>query len=106
MSTTTVSWFAELTGRMITDIGPKCPDCESGEFGMWVYLLPTVSDWAIAFKSRNGNATLAAQCVCCHRLECFDALEKYCDTVQSLRSHHSGCRDMPNGIYSAVKGSK
>lgn len=98
------SGFAELSGdRMITDIGPSCEGCDSptGQ-GMWLYLIPTESDWEIGIKCRDGRAVAQAQCACCHRVECFDVREAQCDNVQRLRATHACARDKVGGIFSVV----
>lgn len=103
------SEFAELRGdRMITDIGPECPDCKDNGWysgpGMWIYGVPSDSDFELAIKARDGMAVAQAQCACCHRVENFDVREIHCDTIQRLRSRHALQRDQYNGIFSVTKG--
>lgn len=99
------SGFAELSSnRMITDIGPSCPDCDLPDGkGMWVYMVPSEHDWTHVAPAREGsNGSVAACCAGCHRHEYFDATEPQCDNIQRVRAVHSRARDFVGGIYGVV----
>ncbi len=102
-----VSTRAELmTERMITDIGPGCPDCGSADgTGMWLYLVPSEGDWTIVVRCRDGLGSVMAVCACCHRGEYFDVYPEDTTHIRNVRAVHLATRNVGR-IYSVTSGRK